>query len=159
MTEAALFLLLLATAWTDWFSRRVSNVLVIPFMLSGLFYQTVMERSLPALSGLSFAFLLTLLPVVLNGMGMGDQKLLMAVGAWTSYEEVYTIFLCSLGSCLLALLCSPGRWGKLVKKLHLLAVGWCGHRDLWLPDHADSALSLPYAVHLLFAYAFLFIWR
>jgi prepilin peptidase CpaA len=151
MTQLAVFTLLTLSAWTDWRYRRVSNMLVFPSMLTGLLYQFGADRGWLALAGVGSAFALTLLPVLFRGMGMGDQKLLMAVGAWTSHTEVYALFLCSLGSCVLALLCSPKRWKLLLQNMNTFAVGWVGHRTVWLPDKGKSALSLPYAVHLLIA--------
>jgi Flp pilus assembly protein protease CpaA len=152
MTEAAVVTLLTLAAWTDWRYRRVSNMLVFPFMTAGLLFQASMGEGWLALAGMGAAFALTFLPVLFRGMGMGDQKLLMAVGAWTSYTEVYTIFLYSLCTCLLALLCSPKKWRILAQNMNILTAGWVGHRTVWFPQPGKSALSLPYAVHLLLAY-------
>lgn len=154
MTQAAVLTILTLSAWTDWRDRRVSNKLVFPFMAAGLIVQACMGEGWQALLGVGAAFALTLLPVLFRGMGMGDQKLLMAVGAWTSYTEVYTLFLYSLFSCLIALLCSPRRWRMMLQNLNILTAGWAAHRTLWIPERAKSALSLPYAIHLLLAYIF-----
>ncbi len=159
MKDAAMFLLLTAAAWTDWRSRKVSNYLTFPLMAAGLLHQLWLGSALTSLTGVLCAFALTLLPVLLRGMGMGDQKLLMAAGAWTSATEVYWLYLYSLCSCLLAALFLPKKWPRLRGNIILLASGWSGHRQLWLPSRADSALSLPYAVHLLSAYVVERMWR
>lgn len=147
-----LLILLVAAAWMDWRYRKVPNTIIFPFLIGGLLFQFLTGRGWVALGGIGMAFLLTLLPVLLRGMGMGDQKLLIAVGAWTSYSDLYTLFLYSIYSCLLLLLCLPGRWRALRQNVMVLSAGWKGHRAVWLPAVEKSALSLPYGVHLLFAY-------
>ncbi|MFY0545780.1 A24 family peptidase [Brevibacillus sp. H7] len=159
MRDVALFLLLMAAACSDWRCRKVSNYLTFPFMAAGLLYQLLLGTGEAALTGVLCAFALSLLPTLFRGMGMGDQKLLMAAGAWTSHSEVYLLFLYSLCSCMLVALCKPERWPRLWGNMILLAAGWSGHHQLWLPGRTSSALSLPYAVHLLAACLFDRLWR
>lgn len=155
MTEVILSLFLGLAAWSDWQTRRIPNKLVFPFMLIGILYQFGNGEGVVGLGGLITAFFLTLFPVLFKGMGMGDQKLLMALGAWTSYTEVYQIAIGSLLSCVVVLICTPRSWRKLVRNMRVVLAGWHGHREVWLPDSAQSALSFPYAIHLFVAYVFL----
>ncbi|MBR8659842.1 MULTISPECIES: prepilin peptidase [Brevibacillus] len=159
MKEAVLFALLAAAAWSDWRCRKVPNRLTMPAMAAGLLYQWQSGAGWLALGGLLGAFLLTVGPVAVRGMGMGDQKLLMAVGAWTSWAEVYPLFLHSLLLCLAVVCCRPKTWRRLRFNLHGLAAGWIAHRQLWLPGRAESALVFPYAVFLLAAYLLQPAWR
>ncbi len=80
---------------------------------------------------------------------MGDQKLLMAVGAWTSFTEVYQLFLLSVAASVVVVCSSPVRIALLLQNLRLLLVGWKGHRELWFPSLSKSALTIPYAVYVL----------
>lgn len=105
-----------------------------------------------ALGGLAGAFVLTAGPVAFKGMGMGDQKLLMAVGAWSSWAEVYTLFLHSLWLCLMAVMFYPKAWRRLRDNMQTAAAGWLAHRQLWLPGIGQTALSFPYAVLLFGAF-------
>lgn len=157
MTSAVLLGVLIIAAWADWRRRNIPNTLVFPVMAGGLWYQWQVELLGGALLGVAGAFLLTVGPVVLKGMGMGDQKLLMAVGAWTSWGEVYSLFLISMILCLLVLLFYPRNWARLRENLHILSAGWMAHRQVWLPDRERTAFSFPYAVYLLGAFLFQFV--
>lgn len=156
MTLASWFVaaLLFASAYFDWRQRAVPNQLVIPSLIAGFLFQCLQDNTLLALSGMGTAFGLTLLPVLLKGMGMGDQKLLMAVGVWLSADEVYLLFLYSICFALSSILLYPAKWRHICTNLHQTAIAWVAHRKLWLPDKQDSALSLPYAVCLLLAYLY-----
>lgn len=152
MIQTVLMILLVAAAASDWKFRKVSNTLAFPFLLGGLMFQLLQGRGWVAAGGVGMAFILTLLPVILRGMGMGDQKLLMSVGAWTGPSDLYTLFLYSIIFCLIPLLFLPWRWKALRQNVAMLSAGWKGHQTVWLPSVERSALSIPYAVHLLFAY-------
>ncbi|WP_064019021.1 prepilin peptidase [Brevibacillus sp. SKDU10] len=97
-------------------------------------------------------FLLTLLPVLVKGMGMGDQKLLMLVGSYTTPATIYWIFCCSLVVSICMLLFFPSRLGLIHYHLKSSAGMWFAHRRIWLPEVRKSALALPYALSLLIAY-------
>lgn len=152
MTSVVLLAVLLAAAWFDWRSRKIPNLLTFPAIVAGLSVQWLGGTGWLALTGLAGAFVLTVVPVALKGMGMGDQKLLMAVGAWSSWADVYPLFLHSILLCLIGGVLYPRTWRRLLANLQTIAAGWTAHRQLWLPDEKQSALSLPYAVWLLAAY-------
>ncbi|QQE74604.1 prepilin peptidase [Brevibacillus composti] len=160
MTDLVLPVFLGLAAFFDWRYRRIPNLITFPVMAAGLIYQSLAGTGWAALTGMAGGFLLTVLPVALRGMGMGDQKLLMAVGAWSSWGDVYLFFLCSIGVCLLVMFCLPRIWRRLGQNLKIMFMGWIAHRQFWLPQTAHSALSFPYAVPLLGAYLVqLFFWR
>jgi len=159
MSESSLLLLLSAAAWMDWRTRRIPNELTFSFMVAGLVHQFWNGAGASACAGILCAFVLTVFPVHLRGFGMGDQKLLMAAGAWIGPERVYVLFLYALCSCLLTGVFAPKMWLRLRTNLSRLAAGWYGHRQLWFPAPDSSALSLPFAVHVLVAYTAERLWR
>lgn len=73
-------------AFTDWRVHRIPNYVTVPAALLGLAYHGLMPTSdlglLWSLVGFAIGFGLLLLPWLLGGGGMGDVKLLAALGAW-----------------------------------------------------------------------------
>ncbi|MGD8192490.1 prepilin peptidase [Brevibacillus ginsengisoli] len=155
MIEGHLVVLLAIAAWWDWRFRRVPNFLVAVLGLSGLLFRCLSGSGWVACEGAALAFALTIVPVLLKRMGMGDQKLLMAVGTWIGGHYVYVLFLLSLLVSLTPLLIFPNRWNVLYQNMYSLAVGWVGHRRVWLPTVKQSACSLPFAISIGFSYCLL----
>lgn len=65
--------------------HRIPNYVTVPAAVLGLLYHLVAGGGwglLWSLGGLGVGFLLLLLPALLGGGGMGDVKLLAALGAW-----------------------------------------------------------------------------
>ncbi len=144
---------LAVAAWFDWRQRRVPNWLVGPFALAGFCFQAVEGHVWHGASGAGCAWLLTAIPVWLRGMGMGDQKLLMAAGVWLGPAEVYRLFLLSIVVCLAVAACMPWKRVRVAAKhMRVLAAGWFAHRAVWLPARQESALAIPYAVCLFLAW-------
>ncbi|MGE7273412.1 A24 family peptidase [Brevibacillus panacihumi] len=152
------FALLVVAAWFDWRNRKIPNLLTMPMMAAGLLFQFAGGTGWLAFTGIAGGFLLTLVPVGLKGMGMGDQKLLMAVGAWSGWSEVYSVFLLSILLCLASVVLVPRSWMRLHVNLNLMLVGWAAHRQLWIPALQKSAVSFSYAVWLLAAYVLHSMW-
>lgn len=148
----SLTLLLLIAAWYDWRYRRIPNLLLFSAMIAGVGWHGIDGTAQSALGGLALALVLTLLPVALRGMGMGDQKLLMAVGAWTGAAQLYELFILSMLICLLVIVVQPQKWLAVFHNLQTMLVGWQAHRILWLPTRYTSAVAIPYAVCLLLAH-------
>jgi len=78
---------------TDLRSRRIPNWLAFPFILAGIVTSTVVGGwaglGQSALGILTGAVLMGLL-YVLGGMGMGDVKLCVGVGAWVGPHQLLT---------------------------------------------------------------------
>lgn len=69
----------------DYRTRKIPNWLTVPAAVLGLAYHTLAPGGigpLASLAGLAIGFALLLLPWILGGGGMGDVKLLAALGAW-----------------------------------------------------------------------------
>jgi prepilin peptidase CpaA len=69
----------------DYRTRKIPNWLTVSAAIVGLAYHTLAPAGLgpvAALAGFAIGFALLLLPAVLGGGGMGDVKLLAALGAW-----------------------------------------------------------------------------
>lgn len=104
---AAVVIYTALAAVTDARMHRIPNVLTVPTALLGLAYHTLAPTGwgpLTALAGFGVGFALLLLPWLLGGGGMGDVKLLAALGAWLGPWWVLIAFAVSGGvASLLAL--------------------------------------------------------
>lgn len=83
---AALVALYIAiAAVVDYRTKKIPNWLTVPAAVLGLAYNSLAPQGLgpvAALLGFAIGFLLLLLPWILGGGGMGDVKMLAALGAW-----------------------------------------------------------------------------
>ena len=100
MTNVLVGGLLTIAAWFDWRHRKIPNTLTFSAIVLGFCYQWHTGSLWTSLSGVMGAFLLAAIPVASKGMGMGDLKLLMAIGAWSGWAEVYPLFLHSIVLCI-----------------------------------------------------------
>jgi len=94
MLATTLFLVLLGgfvvlAAASDIRQHRIPNHLTVPAALLGVAFHAVFPYflfggwgALMSLAGLAVGFCVLLLPALLGGGGMGDVKLLAALGAW-----------------------------------------------------------------------------
>lgn len=132
--------------------RKVPNWLVGVTLCIACLQRGAIGEIVQMIIGIGAGFLLTLLPVLVKGMGMGDQKLLMMVGSYTTPATTYWIFCCSLVVSICFLLVCPSRITLIYYHLKSSAGMWSAHRRFWLPEVRKSALALPYALSLLLAY-------
>lgn len=104
--KAALILTLTYLAYIDWQTFRLPNRITLPLIVAGLLFNWASEFpfTLPAsaLMGASLGYIsLWLLNAVYrllkhrNGIGMGDAKLLAALGAWLGVGALANILLIS----------------------------------------------------------------
>ena len=90
-----------AAAATDIRSQKIPNLLTVPAAILGLVFHVIHGFLVPeaygfgggigfALAGFAVGFVLLLIPALLGGGGMGDIKLLAALGAWLG--PMYILF-------------------------------------------------------------------
>ena len=96
---AAVTIYAVGAAVIDCRLRRIPNYLTVPAAALGLAYHAAAPSGLglgPAAAGLGIGFGLLLIPWLLGGAGMGDVKLLAALGAWLGPRWLLTAFVLSL---------------------------------------------------------------
>jgi prepilin peptidase CpaA len=87
--------LLIATC-TDLHSRRIPNWLVLPFMAAGFLVPAWLHGFngfVQSLEGFALGALIYGLLSLFGGMGMGDVKLVAAIGAWIGPRQLGTAML------------------------------------------------------------------
>lgn len=88
-----------AAAATDLRTRRIPNGITIPAAFGGIVFHCVVPGAWGfsvAATGLLVGFALLLLPHFLGGGGMGDVKLLAALGAWMGSGLLLVTFTTSI---------------------------------------------------------------
>jgi prepilin peptidase CpaA len=96
---AAVTVYVATAACTDVRLHRVPNWVTVPAALLGLAYHATMPAGLgvlASLAGFAVGLALLLVPWLLGGAGMGDVKLLAALGAWLSPKWLLAAFILSM---------------------------------------------------------------
>jgi len=92
-----------ACAVLDYRTRKIPNWLTVPAAAIGLAYHLLApagQGPLLALGGFAIGFCLLILPWILGGGGMGDVKMLAALGVWLGPLGILVAF--GLGAMLAA---------------------------------------------------------
>lgn len=135
-----------AAVW-DIFTRRIPNWLVVPCLLLAFIQSGVEGRIASSFSGFALAAGISGVFFMLGGMGMGDVKLLAAIGAWTGPEQTglaltFTAFTGGVMALLWAAAHGYLRTG-IDRAGDVLLNAFGAHRDIRLAN--PSRLSIPYA--------------
>jgi prepilin peptidase CpaA len=143
----------LVAAAIDAREHRIPNWLVGPYLLIGLALRWVMEGRgglWESLAAVSLALLATVPIYLLGGLGMGDCKLLAAVGVWLGlYQTVYVLFGTAMAGGILAVLFASrqGQLGRALRSTFSVVTDWTQHgirrnREVSLDN--PSAIAMPY---------------
>jgi prepilin peptidase CpaA len=147
--------------------KRVPNYLTVPAALLGLAYHLFApagQGPVFALLGFAIGFALLLLPWILGGGGMGDVKLLAALGTWLGPVMILVAF---GGSALIAAVAALGvmfintlQNGIMSTRRRYLAVGQSG--NVFMPEEAFANAKkrrvLPFAVPVAVSTWLLLAW-
>jgi prepilin peptidase CpaA len=98
----------LTAAVLDFRLHRIPNYLTVPTALAGLAFHVLAPSGWGAwtsLSGFAVGFSLLIVPWLLGGSGMGDVKLLAALGAWLGPRLTLIAFAVSVGTAALIAVC------------------------------------------------------
>jgi len=153
LSFVALALLLAATAFMDIRERRIPNSLTGPGLLAALVLESFLVRGLPvsALAGAFLALLVAFPIVVMGGIGAGDAKLLMAVGAFVGPGGLLSVVIYGgMAGGILAIGNALRRGvllGVLINVKNLL-LHWAtlGRRGQKIDLNSPGAESIPYAL-------------
>jgi len=147
-------IVLAIAAYIDWKEHRVPNWLNYIAMAFGLCFHLILagpQGLYFSLVGISVGFATLVIPYLLKGMGAGDVKLMMAIGAWvgpwaTFQGFVWTVIFGALMG--LALMIRSRQF-----KERLLTVGIASRNLMQMKDlnygneeNAPETILLPYGV-------------
>ena len=80
----------------DYRRHRIPNVIILPLLLFGLVYYTIIGQwvgLLYSIKGMGIGFLVLFIPYLMGGMGAGDVKFMSALGALFGPQQVFFVFL------------------------------------------------------------------
>jgi prepilin peptidase CpaA len=152
--------------FTDIRSRRIPNALVVPFGLSGLAANCVLQGMNGLWSSLGGIFLAALVCGIfcyLRGMGMGDLKLCASIGAWIGPAQLwFALVMTFIAGAVIGIvwaLCTKSLSRSLASTGDLLS----GFASKGIRPHATivlenpGALKIPYAPAIAFGTLFSFL--
>lgn len=112
---------LAVATFTDLRSRRIPNWLVFPFMAAGFLVSAWIDGRhgfMQSLEGFGLGALIYGILHWFGGMGMGDVKLVAAIGAWVGpHQLILSIVLTAMAGGIMAL--GWAMWGGFLKEISL----------------------------------------
>jgi prepilin peptidase CpaA len=145
---ALVALFMAACAVVDFRTKKIPNWLTVPAAILGLAYSVAAPLGIGplwSLTGLFVGFSLLLMPWLLGGGGMGDVKMLAALGAWMGPLGVLTAF--GLG----AVIAAAGM--ILVLTGSMLCDGFSATRQRYVHASAATASAAPRKVRRVLPFA------
>jgi prepilin peptidase CpaA len=152
--------------FTDIRSRRIPNALVLPFAVSGLVINGMLQGLTGlgrGLEGLGLAAVVCGVFCYLRGMGMGDLKLCAAIGAWIGPQQMaFALVMTFIAGALIGIvwaLCT-GTLSKSLDSTGNLLSGFAKNgikpHDTIVLDNPET-LKIPYAPAIAFGTLFSFL--
>lgn len=138
---------------TDLKCRKIPNWLTFSAMIAGIGYHLIADISrwsFPLL-GIGLGLALLLVPFIAGGMGAGDVKLLMALGAFVGPQSLLWLFLYAgvAGGIfsLIYMACRLGFIGMVIRVKMTIESLWNREQRMMLQTiTAEGKLQIPYGV-------------
>ncbi|WP_051533871.1 A24 family peptidase [Desulfitibacter alkalitolerans] len=129
ITNAILIIVLSLCLITDIRQRKIYNLITFPALVIGLVLNSTLygvEGLVDSLKGIGIVLAVLILPFIMGGIGAGDVKLLMTVGALMGFTFAFEALLATFltgGVIAVALIIKRGMWrevlGRLTANLYL----------------------------------------
>lgn len=151
--EVLLFIAVGYSVCTDIKYRKIKNYITFPLMIAGLvynFFSSGLEGLLFSASGMFITGFLCMFLSFVNGLGMGDVKLLMGIGAVKGLKFALAVLVYSLfSSVIISFFISPRKFIKAMKNIKNAIYEYLYFRSLPEFTEKDSAMTMAFAVHIL----------
>jgi prepilin peptidase CpaA len=148
------FVVLIIATFTDLRSRRIPNWLVLPFLVAGLIVPAWLHGWSgfgQSMEGFGLGALIYSILFWLGGMGMGDVKLVAAIGAWIGPSQLLLAMVLTAmagGIMVLSWAVFGGFLGELSQSTGDLVLGWKKRGVVPNPEFAlanPRKRKMPYA--------------
>ncbi len=153
-------ILLAIAAYIDWKEHRVPNWLNFSAILFGICFHSIMygpQGLYFSLLGILVGFATLVVPYLLRGMGAGDVKLMMAVGAWVGVGATFQGFLWTVvvGAVMgISLMVYSRQLKERMLTVALATVNLLKFNDLnyGSDENTPETILLPYGVPIAFGF-------
>lgn len=143
---------------TDIRERKIYNIITLPALVAGLILNSSLngvEGLVDSLKGIGIVLAVLILPFIMGGMGAGDVKLLMAVGALMGFTFAFEALLATfLAGGVLAVILIIKRgigkevFGRLTANLYLFIAAPVLKKDVIEKDtlQGQERYAFPYGI-------------